>query len=123
MLFNDKARFLVGKTVPEIAGKQIGVGIVPRTGLFVGKRRADTQRTDLLARLDKVQLKAGQLILQVGGSGKVPCAVHRDAVRLTAGYLGIFGGAALFQRGGAVVVNQPQAFGKRKAALRIAPFR
>ena len=96
-LFNDLARFLVGEAVPEIAGEQIAVRVIPRAGLRLGKIGADAERADFPARLGKVQLKAGQLILQVGRGGKVPCAVYRRALCLAAGYFGIFGGAALFQ--------------------------
>ena len=120
-LFNDLARFLVGEAVPEIAGEQIAVRVIPRAGLRLGKIRADAERANLPARLDKIQLKAGQLILQVGRGGKVPCAVYRRALCLTVGGRSIFGGAALFQRGRGVVLDQPKALGQRQAALRIAP--
>ena len=100
-----------------IAGEQIGVGVIPRAGLRIGKLRADAQCADLFARLDKIQLKAGQLILQVGRRGIVPHAVHRCAVRLTAGSISIFGGAALFQRCRAVVVDQPQRLASVRSAM------
>ena len=121
-LFDDLLYFLIGEAVAGVPREQIRIRVIPGAGLCIGEIRADTQRTDLFARLREIQLEAGQLILQVGRGRETPRAVHGLAVLLRSFRLRVFGRPAAFQRLGAVVADQPPALCQRQAGFGVTPL-